>query len=134
MIDPGSALATGVVPILFDGYNSVEFALWSTVLVSGLLGSFGAAYLLYVDTIVVHYTRFFKIVALGLLLFVGTAPVVFFFAVEFIHGAHALAVVVISAGLYSLVRSEHRTEDFEAVFSVGAAADRESSGFVTEDE
>jgi len=85
------------------GYEPVEVVLWGVVLVSGLVGGLGAAYLLYVDTIVVHYTTYFRTIAVGLLGFAVTAPIVFAFAPDWIHVVHALAVVCITLGLYSLL-------------------------------
>jgi len=128
------------------GYEPVEVVLWGVVLVSGLVGGLGAAYLLYVDTIVVHYTTYFRTIATGLLGFAVTAPVVFAFAPGWIHAVHALAVVCISVGLYSL--SDDRLEpadSFEEGFTTfedgtelgpfdegigeeGAATDRSEDG------
>lgn len=100
------------------GYGPLEAALWAVVLLSGLVGGLGAAYLLYVDTIVVHYTTYFRTIAVGLLGFAVTAPVVFALAPGWIHAVHALAVVCISLGLYSL--TDDRLEpaaSFEAEFT-----------------
>ncbi|GAB6878598.1 hypothetical protein JCM17823_08720 [Halorubrum gandharaense] len=113
------AMAPAIVPTVFGGHGSVEVVLWSLVLVSGLLGALGAAYLLYVDTIVVHYTRFFRIIAAGLLVFVATAPVVYLFAVELIHAVHALAAAVISVGLYTLIRAELASNELAEAFDAG---------------
>ena len=112
-LEPPTAVLT-----IFDGYTLIESLLWGIVLLSGGLGAIVGAYLLYVDTIVVHYTRFFKIIAVGLFIFVLTAPVVFLLAVEFIHGVHGFAALVISIGLYSLLREELGSdEDFTSHFA-----------------
>lgn len=107
-----TGLGVTPVPLAYGGTSTVEMALWGVVLLAGLLGTLGAGYLLYVDTIIVHYTSFFKIIAFGLLVFVLTAPVVFLYAVEFIHAVHALAAAVISVGLYTLIRSEIRPDRY----------------------
>lgn len=102
-----------VVLTVIDGYTLIETLLWGIVLLSGGVGAIGGAYLLYMDTIIVHYTRFFKIITVGLFIFVLTAPVVFLMAVEFIHGVHGFAALVISMGLYTLLREEPQPdEDF----------------------
>lgn len=90
-----------------------EFFLHGVVLLSGILGAVGAGYLLYADTVVVHYAGFFKLVAAGLLLFAASAPIIVRFAPDLIHGVHALSALFISVGLYGLVRREFGTEDFE---------------------
>jgi hypothetical protein len=90
-----------------------EFFLHGVVLLSGILGAVGAGYLLYTDTVVVHYAGFFKLVTTGLLLFAASAPIIVRFAPDLIHGVHALSALFISVGLYGLVRQEFGTEDFE---------------------
>lgn len=112
-LEPPAAVLT-----LFDGYTLIESLFWGIVLLSGGVGAIGGAYLLYINTIIVHYTRFFKIITVGLFIFVVTAPVVFLLAVEFIHGVHGFAALVISIGLYSLLREElGPDEDFTSHFS-----------------
>lgn len=91
-----------------------EFLLHGVVLLSGVIGAVGASYLLYADTIVVHYVRFFRLVTVGLLLFAATAPVIVRFAPDLIHAVHALSALFISFGLYGLVRRELENDpDFE---------------------
>jgi len=92
-------------PLTISGFSHVEVVLWGLVLLSGFIGAACGLYLLYVDSIVVHHTAFFKIISAGLLLFVVTAPVVFFLPFEFIHGIHGSAAFVISVGLYTMLRS-----------------------------
>lgn len=91
---------------IFEGYSTFEVTLWGLVLLSGFFGALGGIYLLYVDTVVVHYPNFFRIIAVGLIGFVISAPAVFFLNVEFIHGVHGFAALVVAIGLYSLLREE----------------------------
>lgn len=86
--------------------TNLEFLLHGVVLVSGILGAIGTGYLLYADTVVVHYATFFRLVTAGLLLFSLSAPVVVRFAPDAIHAIHALAALCISGGLYTLIRPE----------------------------
>lgn len=101
----------------------VEFLLHGVVLLSGILGAIGTGYLLYVDTIMVHYTSFFKIITAGLLLFAVTAPIIVEFAPDSIHAVHALSTLFISIGLYSLIRGELHTEDDFAQLSADTTFD-----------
>ena len=98
-------------PLYISGFSPVEVVLWGLVLLSGLTGAVCGFYLLYVDSLVVHHTMFFKIVSAGLLLFVITAPVVFFLPFEFIHGVHSFAAFVVSAGLYTILRNDQLNRD-----------------------
>lgn len=90
---------------------NVEHLLHGVVLLSGVFGAIGTGYLLYADTIMVHYTSFFKIIMAGLFLFAVTAPIIVLFAPDAIHAIHALSAVSISAGLYILIRQEFQTDD-----------------------
>jgi len=98
-------------PLTISGFTPVEMVLWGLVLLSGFTGGIGGLYLLYVDSLVVHHAMFFKIISAGLLLFVNTAPVVFFLSVEFIHGVHGFTAFVISAGLYTILRNDQLNQD-----------------------
>lgn len=89
----------------------VEHLLHGVVLLSGILGAIGTGYLLYADTIVVHYTTFFKTVTAGLLLFAVTAPIIVQFAPDAIHAVHAISAVFISIGAYRLIQQEMQTDD-----------------------
>lgn len=89
----------------------LELLLHGVVLLSGVLGAIGTGYLLYADTIVVHYTSFFKVITVGLFLFSVTAPIIVRFAPESIHAVHALSALFISVGLYTLIRDELQTAD-----------------------
>lgn len=89
----------------------VEELLHGVVLLSGVLGAIGTGYLLYADTIVVHYSSFFKIVTTGLLLFAVTAPIIIEFAPDAIHAIHALSAVFISIGAYRLIQQEFQADD-----------------------
>ena len=122
-------------PLMFEGYTSVEILFWGIVLFSGALGGIGGVYLLYVDTIVVHYTSFFKIITLGMFVFVLTAPIVFFLAVDFIHGIHGFAALVIAVGLYTLYRDEIRTDHgFESEIPEFRRSDDETPEFTRDDD
>lgn len=98
-------------PLHISGFSPVEMVLWGLVLLSGFTGAVCGLYLLYVDSLVVHHTTFFKIISAGLLLFVITAPVVFFLSFEFIHGVHGFAAFVISVGLYTILRNDQLRQD-----------------------
>lgn len=107
---------TGVEVLLDAGFSGpmeldMETLLHGVVLLSGVLGALGTGYLLYSDSIVVHYISFFKIIAAGLLIFAVTAPVIVEFAPDWIHAIHALSAVFISIGLYTLIRQEYQIDD-----------------------
>ena len=93
------------------GFSPVEMVLWGLVLFSGFTGAVCGLYLLYVDSLVVHHTAFFKIISAGLLLFVLTAPIVFFLSVELIHAVHGFTAFVISVGLYTILRDDLSSRD-----------------------
>lgn len=81
------------------------------VLLSGIIGAIGTGYLLYADDIIVHFSRFFKIITIGLFLFTVTAPIVVVFTPDLIHAVHALSAGFISIGLYVMVRDEIQADD-----------------------
>lgn len=81
------------------------------VLLSGAAGALGTGYLLYSDAIVVHFSRFFKVITFGLFLFSVTAPIIVQFAPDTIHAVHALSAVFISIGLYTIVRGKIQPDD-----------------------
>lgn len=90
---------------------NIEHLLHGVVLLSGVLGAIGTGYLLYADSIVVHYTTFFKTITAGLLLFAVTAPIIVQFAPDAIHAVHALSAVFISIAAYNLIQQELQTDD-----------------------
>ena len=90
---------------------SLEDLLHGVVLLSGVFGAIGTGYLLYAETIVVHYASFFRIVTAGLLLFAVTAPIIIKFAPVWIHSIHALSALFISIGAYSLIQQELQADD-----------------------
>lgn len=79
-------------------------------LVLGSVAAVGLLYLLYSETLVVHYHRFFRLVTLGLLVYALTGPVVGILAPAYIHAIHGLAALFISIGLYDLVRGDLRDD------------------------
>lgn len=92
----------------------IEMLFHGVVLLSGIIGALGTGYLLYDDSIVVHYTSFFGIITAGLFIFAVTAPIIVFLAPGFIHAIHAISALFISIGLYTLIREQLDTEpDFE---------------------
>lgn len=103
----GEPLLSVVVGELMD----VETFLHGVVLLSGVLGTIGTGYLLYSDSIAVHYTSFFTIVTAGLLVFAVTAPIIVQFAPDSIHAAHALSAVFITIGLWTLIREKMQADD-----------------------
>lgn len=80
---------------------------------AGAVAAVSLAYLLYAETVTVHYPRFFRTVLLGLLAFAVTGPVIGTFAPALIHAVHALAGLFITIGLYGLLDRElHEAEQF----------------------
>lgn len=107
---------TGVESLLYASAGGplgldLETLLHGIVLFSGISGALGTGYLLYSDSIMVHYAGFFKIITAGLLIFAVTAPVIVEFAPDWIHAIHALSAVFISIGLYTLIRQEYQIDD-----------------------
>lgn len=89
-------------------------------------GAAGVAllYLLYSETVVVHYARFFRLITAGLLGYAVTGPVVGTLAPEYIHAVHGVATLAVVGGLYGLVRDElEETTDFERVLGGGDEED-----------
>lgn len=78
---------------------AVEFAL-------GAVGAAAMLYLLYSETLVVAYDRFFRVVAVGLLVFALTGPAFQLFAPALLHAVHGLAGLFVTVGLYDLVARE----------------------------
>ena len=84
---------------------------------AGVVSLAGLAYLLYAEAFVVHYARFFRVIAVGLAIFAVTGLLVGAFAPALIHAVHALAALVVAVGLYGLVAEELDDEEsFEAAF------------------
>lgn len=108
---------------------AVDFAL-------GAAAVLGLLYLLYTETVVVHYPRFFRLITLGLLVYAATGPVVGTLAPAYIHLIHGLAGVFIAAGLWDLVHEDaRRDEDFETIIALGGADTAEdASGAPAEDD
>lgn len=85
--------------------------------VVGVISLAGLLYMLYAKRFVVHYQRFFRIVATGLAIFALTAPLRLVFSHVFIHFVHAIAAFVIAMGFYTLVKTEFgQEESFESAF------------------
>ena len=83
---------------------------------AGAIAGIGFLYLLASGSVVVTYGRFFKIVTVGLLVFAVTGPLIGSFAPAVIHAVHALAAAFIVVGLWLLLASERRVDDFETAF------------------
>lgn len=81
-------------------------------LVLGTIAAVGLVYLLYSETVVVHYRRFFRLITLGLLFYAISGPIIGTLAPALIHAIHATAAVFISIGLYDLIRDDlqHETD------------------------
>lgn len=91
-------------------------------LIAGSLSALGLLYLLYSDTMVVHYRRFFRLIAFGLLLYAVTGPIVGTFAPEYIHAIHGAAVLSVALGLYDLVHDDITPErDLDALLDLSGA-------------
>lgn len=95
----------------------------STGLVAGAL----LLYLLYTDLFVVGYPRFFRIIALGMLVFAGSGILIGLYAPAGIHGVHALTALFVSLGLYELLRGEFASDDGFGLLAV------DEFGFETND-
>lgn len=110
-----------------DTIAAVDFALGATA-VLGLL------YLLYTETVVVHYPRFFRLITLGLLVYAVTGPVVGTLAPAYIHLIHGLAAVCIAVGLWELVHADgFQNEDFETLMALDSTG-HDADGTTTEDD
>lgn len=95
-------------------------------LVLGSVAAVGLLYLLYSETVVVHYHRFFRLVTLGLLVYAVTGPVVGVLAPAYIHAIHGAAALFISIGLYDVVRDDLDNEpDLTALLDVDDPGDVE---------
>lgn len=79
-------------------------------LLVGSLASIALLYLLYSQTMVVHYRRFFRLITIGLLIYAITGPIVGRIAPAWIHAIHGVAVLFITVGLYDLIREDLRRE------------------------
>lgn len=73
---------------------------------AGTVAAAALAYLLYAETVTVHYPRFFRWVLAGLLVFAVTGPVIGSLAPAFIHAVHGAAGLAVSVGLYGLLDRE----------------------------
>lgn len=90
-------------------------------LVLGGVAGAGLLYLLYAETVVVHYRRFFRLITFGMLVYAVTGPVVGTLAPAYIHLVHGTAALCIAVGLYDLVQEDLSRDDaFEAVFGLEA--------------
>lgn len=84
---------------------------------AGAVAAVALAYLLYAETVAVHYPRFFRTVLVGLLVFAVTGPVIGTFAHAFIHAVHGIAALFVTIGLYGLLHRELiDAEQFEGMF------------------
>lgn len=107
--------------VSIDTIAALDFALGATA-VLGLL------YLLYTETVVVHYPRFFRLITLGLLVYAATGPIIGTFAPAYVHLIHGVAAVFIAAGLWDLVHSDGiQHDDFESI--IGGDVDTDRAGF-----
>lgn len=101
-------------------------------MVAGSIAVVGLLYLIYSDTTVVHYARFFRLITLGLLVYAVTGPVIGRLEPALIHGVHGLAALFIALGLYDLVHDDLvRDQDFRAVLApdaIGPEAGEPHSG------
>lgn len=89
-------------------------------LVLGSIASLLLLYLLYSGSTVVQYKRFFRLIALGLLIYAVTGPVFGILLPAYIHAIHGIAALCISLGLWDLVRGDlHRESDLSALFVEG---------------
>lgn len=105
--------------------GTIDFAL-------GTIASLGLIYLLYSETMVVHYRRFFRLITFGLLLYAGTGPLIGTFAPAYIHAVHGTAALFIVLGLYDLVRGDlHREVDLSVLLDEDPGED---FGFMDETE
>lgn len=75
-------------------------------LVVNLLAAIGLLYLLYSGRYVVWYRRFYLLITLGLLLAVLGGPLPITISQSIRHFIHGLATLLITIGLYDLVRSQ----------------------------
>jgi hypothetical protein len=84
---------------------------------AGAVSAVALVYLLYAETVAVHYPRFFRTILVGLLAFAITGPVIGTFAPAFIHAAHAVAGLFVTIGLYGLLARElEEEEQFAGLF------------------
>lgn len=84
---------------------------------AGGVAAAALAYLLYAETVAVHYPRFFRTVLVGLLVFAVTGPVIGIFAPAFIHAVHGIAALFVTVGLYGLLARElSGDQGFEGLF------------------
>jgi hypothetical protein len=90
-------------------------------LILGTIAALGLSYLLYSETLVVHYRRFFRLITIGLLVYAISGPIIETFTPALIHAIHATAAVFISIGLYDLIRGDlHRETDLRALVQLDA--------------
>ncbi|WP_232703471.1 hypothetical protein [Halobacterium wangiae] len=88
--------------------------------VLGSVAALGLLYLLYAETLVVHYQRFFRLITVGMLVYALTGPVIGTLAPAYIHLIHAAAALCITVGLWDLVQEDLRgEEDFRAIIAPG---------------
>lgn len=85
----------------------------------GVVGAVTMLYLLYSETLVVAYPRFFKLTALGLLLFALTGPALGRLEPALMHAVHGTAALFVCFGLFDLVASELRNDDDLAALGMG---------------
>lgn len=90
-------------------------------LILGTIAALGLAYLLYSETVVVHYRRFFRLITIGLLIYAISGPIIGTFTPALIHAIHATAAVFISLGLYDLIRDDlHHETDLSVLMHLDA--------------
>lgn len=102
-------------------------------LVLGSIAGLGLLYLLYSETLVVHYRRFFLLITLGLLIYAVTGPVIGLIAPAYIHAIHGTAALFIALGLSDLIHGDLRSEaDLAALLDIESS--ELDSGFEFLDE
>lgn len=89
-------------------------------LVVGAVGAATMCYLLYSETVVVAYPRFFRLTTFGLLIFALTGPALTYFRPALLHAAHGTAALFVCVGLFDLVAGELRREEEFAAMSMDA--------------
>jgi len=78
--------------------------------VLGSVAALGLLYLLYAESLVVHYERFFRLITVGMLVYALTGPVIGTIAPAYVHLIHATAALFITVGLWDLVRGTYTTK------------------------
>lgn len=78
--------------------------------VGGGVAAVALVYLLYTESIAVHYLRFFRTILIGLLVFAITGPIIGTVEPALIHADHAVAGLFVTIGWYGLLARETEAE------------------------